>query len=230
MVEIAEWIMDFEAYVAFLKKRAKDFRSIAAKTNGDMTVEDLHNEAWLVAEHVAGKRGEAIEWSDRADQSLIFGILTVQHVWKTSEDRKRKVSADQEKDDGESITTALLQLLPTDDSADPLELLERREEEKDARIQREKEDEILETYSESVAYIVILWHFNNIRAKVATYLVIDRGTLKERIDRAAETLKAQPSLFDRIERITQGFMPLQGHKYFKPIPHRYNSKQMEWAF
>lgn len=222
--------MDVAAYSAFLKKRAKDFRQIADQTQGEMEVEDLHTEAWFAAEYHAAKRGFDIDWSDPADQKLILGTLTVKHVWKTNEERKRTISADAHAEDEDGRTSSLIEFLQTDQAPDPLELLEQREETAAARVQREKEDAILECYSQSVAYNVALWHFNNIRWKLADYLAIDRGTLRDRIDAAAKALKVQPSIFDGIVRITSSFWPAEGRAYCREIKQHLAGQQWHWDF
>lgn len=222
--------MDFVAYEAFKKEKDKDFRSIAAKTRGALEVDDLHIEAWLAGEYHAAKRGFPIDWHDPQDQKLILSTLTVNHVWKSREERKLTVSADAYADDEEGAGSSLIELLSSEEAPDPLELLEKREEEQAERVQRAREDDVLETYSQSVAYNVALWHFDNIRSKLALYLAIDRGTLRDRIDDAAKVLKVQPSLFDRIERITSSFWPRQCQKYRWEIRRHLVGEQWTWDF
>jgi hypothetical protein len=222
--------MDFVAYSAFLKKRAKDFRSIAAKTCGEMTAEDLHSEAWLGAEYHAAKRGFPIAWDDPLDQKLILGTLTVKYVRRKNAERKRNVSINQERTDPEGNTAALIEFLPAEEAADPLVLLERREEEEKEKAKRQEEDAILESYSQSVAYIIVLWHFDNIRTRAAAYLVINRGTLRKRVAFAAEALKVQPSLFDRIEKLNDTFIPKRGIQYAVRAEHQYFATQLGWEF
>lgn len=221
--------MDVVAYEAFKKKRAKDFRSIAAQTNGAMEVEELHAEAWLAADHLGHKRGQEIDWSNPEDQNLIFKVLTVQHVWRKRAERGLTVSADEEHEDGDGATS-LISLLPDENMVDPLEMLQRREEEEQDKVTREEEDAILESYSESVAYTVVLWHFSNIRTRLAAYLVIHRNTLKKRIDEAAKVLKVQPSLFDRVEKITSSFWPSEGQKCYREITQHLAGQQWYWDF
>lgn len=215
---------------SFLKDKAKDLRKIAGKTQGDLRVEDLETEAWLAAEYHAAKRGCAIDWSDPQDQKLILGTLTVQHVWKKNAERKCTVSADKERKDQEGDGWSLIDQFHSEETADPLVLLERREEEESERAQREAEEAILETYSQSVAYNIILWHFNNIRVRVAAHLAIDRGTLRKRIAFVAKTLKVQLSLFDCIERISESFMPPQGLTYAAQEEHHLSGQQLAWDF
>jgi hypothetical protein len=222
--------MDVAAYEAFKKSREKDFYRIASKTQGDLGVDDLHTEAWFAAEYHAAKRGFPIDWADPADQSLILGTLTIKHVKRPNAKRKLTISLDASIDDEEGSTSGLIDLLPSEEASDPLELLEKREAEKAAMAQRAREDEILESYSQSVAYNVILWHFNNIRIKLASYLVIDRSTLRNRINEAAKILKVQPSIFDGIERITSSFLPPQGQKYRWEIRQHLVGQQWGWEF
>lgn len=216
---------------SFLKDKAKDLRKIAGKTHGDLRVEDLETEAWLAAEYHAAKRGCAIDWSDPQDRELILGTLTVQHVWRKNAERKRTISADKEQEDQDRDGWALIDQFYTEETAaDPLLLLERQEEEESERALREIEEGILESYSESVAYTITLWHFDNIYIRVAAYLVISQGTLRNRIVRAAESLKVQSSLFDRIERISDSFMPRPGEGRFGWAPDNRNMHQAEWTF
>ncbi|HJV82290.1 hypothetical protein [Noviherbaspirillum sp.] len=222
--------MDFVAYEAFKKSREKDFESIASRTHGALEVEDLHTEAWLAAEYHAVKRGCPIDWRDPQDQKLILSILTVTHVWRPRKDRKRTLSADAFKEDHEGNGISLIDLLDAKEAPDPLELLEKREDEEKERIQRAQEDALLETYSQSVAYNVALWHFDNICSKLAAYLAIDHGTLRHRIESAAKLLKVQPSLFDRIERITSSFWPRQGRVLIRPIAQHLVGSQWRWDF
>lgn len=203
--------MNVEAYSAFLKKRARDFRSIAERTDGELEVEDLHSEAWEAGEYHAAKRGFAIDWSDPADQKLIFGTLTVRHVWQTAKERALTVSGDEEREDDDGSTSPLLTYVLDENTLDPLEILELGEEEEQNQTLQDKEDAILESYSQSVAYNITLWHFDNIRAKAAAYLAINSETLRSRIAVAAESLILQPSMFDGVETIDKSFMPERGY-------------------
>jgi hypothetical protein len=220
----------YEAFEAFTKERDRDFRSIASKTRGAVSIEELHSEAWLAAEYHSAKRGFPINWTDPADQSLIFGTLTIKHVKRPNAERKLTISLDASLEGEEGSTSGLIDLLPSENAPDPLELLERREEEEAAKGQRRKEEEFLESYSQSVAYNIILWHFNNIRTRLAAYLVIDRSTLRSRVKNAARSLKVQPSIFDGIERITSAFLPPQGQKYRWEIRRHLVGEQWTWDF
>ncbi|RJF98992.1 hypothetical protein D3871_11085 [Noviherbaspirillum saxi] len=224
--------MDYKAYAAFLRQKVRDFRGIAAATNGDLEVEDLHNEAWVVAEYHGAKRGIPIDWLDPADQSLILGTLTVKYDWEKRAQRSQTVSIDAAgiDEDGEAFT--LCDLLHSDVAIDPLDELAHRQEvtSEAERAKRAAEERILESYSQSVAYNVILWHFENVRRRLAGYLAIDRGTLRLRIDAAAKQLKVQPSLFDQIERIASSFRPAPGKEYCKRIEQHRAGKQWAWEF
>jgi hypothetical protein len=222
-------------FSSFLKDKAKDLQKIASQTQGDLRVDDLKNEAWLAAEYHAAKRGCAIDWSDPNDQDLILGTLTVQHVWRKNAERKLTISADKEREDHEGEGWSLMDQLYADEATDPLVLLERREEEENKRVQtaeeqQKAEDEILESYSQSVAYTIALWNFDNIFIRLAVYLVVAPGTLQNRIAQAAESLKLQSSLFDRIERISDSFTPQRGQAYEVRHEQHLSGQQLGWDF
>lgn len=222
--------MDVVAFEFFTKKRARDFKSIANQTEGELEVEDLHSEAWFAAEYHAAKRGFEIDWADPADQKLIFGTLTVKYVWRTKKERALKVSGDEEREDTDGSTLTLFSLVADETAADPLELLERREEEEQHLAAQEREDAFLGSFSQSVAYNVALWNFDNIRRRLASHLAIDRGTLSDRIARAALVLKMQASLFDGIERIDDAFKPEQGQACAVKVKQHCTAEQWCWEF
>lgn len=224
--------MDVVAYEAFKKKRAKDFRSIAARTKGDCSVEELHNEAWIVAEDYLAERGFDIDWSTPTDQDLVLERLTAKYVSQERRKRKCTISVDQERIDHEGNTTTLIDLLPAEEISDPLTLLERSEEEEENSIQREQENAILESYSQSVAYNIALWHFDNLRYQLAAHLAINRNTLTDRINAAAMALKAQPSIFDGVETIDETFIPERsyGRPNWLPVKLQLDNAQWCWEF
>lgn len=221
--------MDSAAYLAFVKARVKDLRKIAARTRGGLSADDLASEAWLAAEYRSAKQGSPIDWHDPKDQDLILGTLTVQHVWRKRGDI-RTISADEEREDHEGYGGTILDLLQADDASDPLVLLERREDEELESAKRAEEEAVLDTYSQSVAYTIVLWRFDNIRIRVATYLAIHRGTLRSRIAQAAATLRVQPSLFDRIEKISESFAPSAGRSYAITEQRHLAGSQLVWDF
>lgn len=69
------------------------------------------------------------------------------------------------------------------------------------------------SYSQAAAYVMVFARFKNNRQELCAYLVISNSTLSRRVAGAAYTVRTQPSLFDRIEQISNGFMPPPGRHY-----------------
>jgi hypothetical protein len=217
--------MDFVAYSAFLKKRAKDFRSIAARTKGGMSAEDLHGEAWLVADHLSAKRGEAIDWSDSEDQSLIFGVLTVQHVTRQkSRYWHESISIDEKAENDDGGVIGILERLSDKAAVDPLEALATKDDPTDIQLM------LATSYSQATAYVIICIHFGGDRESICAHLVITYCTWYRRLDSARSVVKFQSSLFDRIEKIDETFMPAPGREYAAKIERHCAAEQWGWEF
>lgn len=54
----------------FLRVQAVALGRIAGATRGDMSVEDVKQEAWLVAAEIEQRRGYPVDFGDAADPSL----------------------------------------------------------------------------------------------------------------------------------------------------------------
>lgn len=55
----------------FIKKMARSFVSIVRAAKYAVSVEDLHNDAFLVADEIGKHRGRAIDFADPDDALLI---------------------------------------------------------------------------------------------------------------------------------------------------------------
>jgi hypothetical protein len=62
------------------------------------------------------------------------------------------------------------------------------------------------------------------------YLVISADTLSKRVTFAADSVRVQPSLFDRIERIESDFMPALGKRYAAKEVRSGTATQWGWEF
>lgn len=210
-------------FQSFIAKMKASFQRIARATKNELTVDDLHNDAWVIALDIGDRRGRPIDFSDPEDQELVLGALHVQNVRRGDWNMRRSVRIDQDPD-GDDGGATLIDRLPAQASSDPLVSLLLRESALHT-------DKILAaSYSQAAAYVVVFVHFNNDREQVCTYLVISDGTLSRRITVAAETVKAQPSLFDRIECIPSNFMPPPGKQYGAKIEDSREPAQVVWDF
>jgi hypothetical protein len=108
--------------------------------------------------------------------------------------------------DGEQ-SEAFIESIPADDQADPVEALlqEQGQAEQQSRLLQACAD----SYSQSSAYVILLFKFDDIRSDLAAYLALGAPTLDRRIHWASRLKSVQPSLFDRIVTIARDFMPPQ---------------------
>lgn len=216
--------MDLFFESVFLKERAKDFRRIAGKTKGEVTVEDLQSEAWIIAYNIGIKRGELIDFTDPIDQETILGKLYVNHVLRADKQLKfaARIGREYEGDDGS--TSIWGDQLAASETSDPLALIILREEkDRDERA-------ILSTYSQFAAYVIVLYNFNDDRLELCAFLLITPPTLRKRMQFAEDTVRVQPSLFDCIERIDECFMPQCGRQYVVKTEHQHSTDQLAWVF
>jgi hypothetical protein len=59
------------------------------------------------------------------------------------------------------------------------------------------------SYSQASAYVIVFVHFDGDRKAVCAHLATSDDSLSRQVTAAADTVRVQPSLFDRIERISQ---------------------------
>jgi hypothetical protein len=210
-------------FQAFLQKVQAGLRSLSKSTREEVTVEELESDAWIVAHDIGAKRGREIDFTDPADQNLILRALNVRNVKRPERHMLYADRIDQEPEDleGEGTWASRLQ---ASESSDPLVALLDRESEIDP-------DEMLAaSYSQAAAYVIALARFGNKRDAMCAYLVIADVTLRARMGDAAHTVRTQPSLFDRIDRIPADFMPPPGKEYAAKIADPRKAGQWAWDF
>ncbi len=126
--------------------------------------------------------------------------------------------------DDEGKHTGWADRLYVDEAPDPLDSLLLREAATDPEVM------LANSYSQASAYIRVLRYFRGDRERVCTHLAIADGTLARRVSHAADTVRMQPSMFDRIERIPVGFLPPAGRQYGAKIEDKRDAKQWAWNF
>lgn len=213
----------FEFFQSFVNKMKAGFQRIAKAARNEVTDDDVQQDAWLVAYEIGEKRGREVDFSDPKDQDLIMGALYVRNVKRGDWKMRKSVRIDQEPE-GDDAALKWSDRLPAQPSSDPLiELLLRESA-------ANEEEMLASSYSQAAAYVMVFVHFKNDRQAACTYLVISAGTLAKRVTTAADTVKTQPSLFDRIERIEKGFMPPPGQQYAARPEQQQKSGQLGWKF
>lgn len=190
----------------FLRDRSKDLRRIARATKGDLDLDELMNEAWLMAMEIGARRESPIDFADLDDQEQVLTWLYVRLVKRGEKQSRYAVRLDEgfRDDGGEEIENTLLRLLAAPEASDPLVLLQTTEEQKTYL------NLVRSSFSQATAYVLVLLKMG--RNELADFLAIGRGTLASRIHRAANWFKFQPSMFDGIEFIDEDFMPTRGRE------------------
>lgn len=212
----------FERFQSFIAKVKASLRRIAAATRGEKTIEDLENDAYVIAAEIGQKRNRPIDFSNSEDGDLVIRALGARNGkwgdWKL----RKAVRIDQEPDDDAAFGWA--DRLAATPSSDPLISLLARE------VAVETDMKLAASYSQATAYVMIFVRFKNNREEVCAYLVISPGTLARRVAQAVAVVRVQPSLFDGIERIAESFMPLKGRDYAVRVEKHRDGLQLVWAF
>jgi hypothetical protein len=195
----------FRLFESFLAKMKASLQRITKATKHDVPIEDLQQDAWIVAQEIGRRRGREIDFSDPEDQELVLKAVNLDNVKRGDWHLRKSVRIDHEPEDEGGIEWH--ELLPARASSDPLVSILLQESALDA-------DEMLaSSYSQAAAYVMVLVRFEYSREAICAYLVISDGALMRRVMNAADTVRAQYSLFDRVEQISEDFMPLPGRQY-----------------
>ena len=114
-----------DAFARFQRDRGKDLRRIASATRGEHSLDDVWQEAWLIADQVAHRTGRAKDFDDPDFQSLLIAFLYQALVRYTELNVRLAVPLDHapagNDDDGQSHP--LFGKLTGDQGRDPLSYL-----------------------------------------------------------------------------------------------------------
>ena len=194
---------DFET---FLIANRSSFRRISYVTKGEVTPEDLHSEAWLLAMKLETKRGHPVDFSCPEDQDLLMRDL----YWHTVRGRDFTLRHAASIDEVRAGAASLADVLPGHPDEDPLMRL----------IQREDcaagEQRLIDSFSQAVAYIRTNENFRNDRPAICRHLAISASVYDRRVSNASEIYSRQDSLFDRKSRISKRFKPAPGRQSGPP--------------
>ncbi|WP_179402628.1 hypothetical protein [Burkholderia guangdongensis] len=179
---------------------------IARASEGDHSVDDLTNEVWILADEMRVERGAELDPEDEDLRDTIVDTLRKRfgRFVNRKERFATRIDQDDVDDDGDFMANAVAARLAAPEQYEPHVALERREEAGEAaRVLGGR-------FSEAVAYLRVLDHFDGCRLTLAKFFAIDPRTLDARVSRAALLERLQPSMFDGIESITSDFMPRPG--------------------
>ncbi|TFW05451.1 hypothetical protein E4K72_11270 [Oxalobacteraceae bacterium OM1] len=214
----------FRIFETFLHAMRAGFQRIVRATKHEITLGDLHSDAWVIAFDIGARRGKPIDFADPADRDAVMAALYVHNVKRADRRLRYAARLDQElrSEDGQGRTLA--DVIPERVSSDPLVALLAHEN------ARDRESMLAASYSEATAYVLTFDRFDACRQAICTHLAIAKGTLRRRIDDAVRHFKVQASMFDRIERIPGDFMPAPGKRQRMPEPESRAVEQRRWEF
>lgn len=192
----------------FLKAQSAALRRIASATRGDMNVEDVKQEAWLVAADIEQRRGYPVDFSDPGDQESLLKWLYCKFVRFAEKQMRYAVRLDKDWDheDAEIAASALARLLTSPLESDPLVRLQQAEDEIDYT------NIIRHSYSEASAYVLLLIRFDWDLEALALDLRVAGQTLRKRVKLCGIKAKVQPSLFDGLAIIDPTFEPRRARR------------------
>ncbi len=211
----------FDFFQAFLKKMAVNFRSIAKAAKHEVTVDDLKQDAWLIAQELGEKRGREVDFSDPDDQALVMRRVNFRNVARGDWKLRKAVRIDRQPDDDEN-SLRWADRLAASPASDPVTMLIMCES-------AQKLEELLaNSFSQAVAYLAAFSNLKNDHRRICAHLAISGSTLNRRIKDAVAVFKRQPSLFDGIENIKDSFLPLKGRSYAVRKSENASGVQEDW--
>ena len=109
----------YQFFKIFLIAKAVEFRRMVWKTRGEMAVEDLQNQAWIVADEIGKKRGRQVDFTDPHEQSAVMAALYVKSVKYREKTVQYAVRIDEERPGDDGSTTSWAERLPARETSDP---------------------------------------------------------------------------------------------------------------
>lgn len=212
-------IKAFQSFIAKMKVR---FNRLAKSTRSEKEVEDLHNDAMVIALQIAHDRGRHVDLSDPDDEDLVMRELYLENMKRGDWKMRYAVRIDHQPDWDEE-GTSMLERLPAHASSDPLVSLLVNESAIDP------DTLVRESYSQASAYMVTFGRLVD-QKRICAHLLIPKKTLWRRVSSAVDAYKQQPSVFDGKERIPADFLPLPGKKYPAKIGDKREAGQWTWDF
>lgn len=207
----------------FFRDCIAGLKRIVTHSRGDVSLDDVKNEAWLMTEEFA-LAGRPLDLSCPEDQDSMIGRLYFKFVkrMKTKIGLALRLDRDWDRSDDEA-SPVLADTLIASEASDPSLALERREDPSPLELARTR------SYSQATAYAICLSRWLDFKS-LAEYLGIEVGTLRNRVRRWRAWVIIQPSLFDGIEYIAPGFIPPPGKAKFLIDRGYVKCEQHAWSF
>lgn len=198
---------------AFIRLMRGSFHRIVKAARNEISVDDLHQDAWILADEIGKRRGRPIDFGAADDQQLILRAVNVKNVRRGDWKLRRAVRIDQDDQESEGSSN-WAERIPAAASSDPLILLLFREA--DAVSQN-----LLEaSYSQATAFVWVFVRFKSDYQDICAHLALSRYSLDRRVKVAGQIVRSQPSLFDGKERVGADFLPQAGRRQLlHPVQH-----------
>lgn len=187
----------------FLQDRRGDLRKIAARTQGELTAEDLSSEAWLLAKEIEDRLNRTFDFSNPLDQDRLLGWLHNRFVKYADKSIRHAVKLDTGWDDeeAEGLGSRISRLLLAPESTDPQKLHKANDEAKEMMAT------VQSSYTQAAAFVILLIRTEWDLTALAADLWIGVTTLRKRMGAAADSALYQATLFDGVEKIATDFVP-----------------------
>ncbi len=160
-----------DAFEKFVTQRKEALQRIARHTRGEHDLDDVKNEAWVMAGGLKTADGAPLDLTNAACQERLLSYLYQHLVRYTEQNVRRAVRLDRAPPghDQDDDVHPLARMLVSDEGRDPLSQLLDRE----AALAREV---ALDAHgSLAAAYVRLLHHFDNRMSAVADHLLISRS-------------------------------------------------------
>jgi len=190
-------------FEGFVDARKSDLRRIANATQGEMEIEDLIQEAWVVAIEIGERMDEPFDFSNVEHQEHLLAKMYVRFVKYADKTVRFAMKLDRGWDDPEeeSAGMALANALASPETDNPLT----------RAVLEDQATEFMEvvraSYSQAAAYVILLGRVEWALGDLAELLWVGRGTVRRRLGRVSGLVAVQPSCFDGVETIPEDFEP-----------------------
>lgn len=191
------------SYSEFLKQRAEDLQRIARSTWSEMSLDDVKQEAWLLANELCQKRRKEFDFSDMEAQEELLKRLYNRCVRHKETKLRKAISIHRYEDDDDRDK---LPHEPISPRGNPLDQLIAAED------ASQRDPHKYFGYSQASAYVFLIVRFGGV-PRLAEYLAASNPAIRQRFSRARENARLQPSLFDLTERLDPDFDPRPGFRY-----------------
>lgn len=190
-------------FEGFVSSRKGDLRRIASATQGEMEVDDLIQEAWVVAIEIGEGMDEPFDFSNVEHQEHLLAKMYVRFVKYADKTVRFAMKLDRgwDEPEEESVGAALANSLASPETDNPLT----------RAVLEDQATEFMEvvraSYSQAAAYVILLGRVEWDLGELADLLWVGRQTVRRRLGRVVEVLEAQPSCFDGVAAIPEDFEP-----------------------